>query len=498
VNVRAVEGRQAHDGRTPALPRGRARGWLRGLAHPGTIAFALAFAGTLLVALLQAEKPFYNDAGTYWETAGYTFTVDGHFSLLNFDVLQIGYLLPLIDQGLQLLSSGLAWTASSTVKLVNAATFALIGAVLGPALIRVVWPTQPSWGVVRRLVLTALVVVFWSGFLNFPLSDFPGLAMALLALVALGRTDSPGWMLIAGAATGMAIDTRPEYALLGPAVLVLVAWTWMAQRGAPHASGARRGLCLGLLLIGFVAVSLPQSLASHRHGEGWSPIPNSVALEPALYYDDGMSNQAYDALEIEGSPVVEMRYGYPAGRRLLAEQRGGRVTTTSQWLGLFVSHPIVMFGGIVRHVVNGLDPLYSTYVVENLHNGGRTWGRICGFLLLFLALLRVLWPAARRLLGPARLRYLLALAVCCVPALPTQMERRYMLPVYLLGYTLALTPRWPNPFGSARLGIRRLSTPAAIAVAFVAYASLVLYVTNDAIDHLTFVDGVNHAVLNIH
>jgi hypothetical protein len=462
------------------------------------LAFGLAFAGTLVVALLQSEKPFYNDAGTYWSTAGATFTANGHFSLLNFDVLEVGYVLPLINHGLQALATELAWTPSFTAKLVNALTVALIGTALGPALIRTVWPKQPSWGLFRRLALTALLIVFWSGFLNFPLSDFPALAVALLTLIAVARTDNPGWMLLAGAALGVTINIRPEYVLLVPAVIVLVAWTWFDQRGTRHASAATRALCATLLLIGFATVSLPQSLAARRHDGGSSFIPQSVILSSPAYLESGLSDQAYDAYLLNGEPRVEMRYAYPAGRRLLAEQKEGKLTSTSQYIGLFASHPLVMGGVIIRHIVNGLDPLYSTYIVENLHNGGRTWGRIAGFLLLFLALLRVLWPAARRLLGPGRLRYLIALSVCCVPALPFEMERRYLLPLYLLGYVLALTPRWPNPLGGAGAGWRRFQTPAVIAVLFLAYASSVWYITSDAISHLTFVDGITQETLNLH
>jgi hypothetical protein len=460
------------------------------------LAFGVAFTGVLVVAMLQSEKPFYNDAGTYWN-AGATFTVDGHFSLVNFDTLTIGYLLPLINQGLQMLAKDLAWTASSTVKLFNAVTVALIGTVLGPALMRTVWPTQPSWSLWRRLALTVALIVFWSDFLNYPLSDFPALALGLLTLIAVARTDSPGWMALAGLALGATINIRPEYVLLAPVVVALVAWAWLDQRGAQHASTAKRALCATLLVIGFAVVSLPQSLAAHHHGSGSSFIPHSSILEPAAYFDGGMSVQAYDAYLLDGEPKVEMRYVYPAGRRLVEEQKEGKVTSTSQYLGLFVSHPLVMGGMIVRHIVNGLDPLYDAYIVENPHSARRTWGRIAGFLLLFIALLRVLWPAARRLLGPGRLRYLAALLLCCVPALPAEMERRYMLPVYLLGYILVLTPRWPKLVTLTGVGLRRLQTPAVIAVVFVAYASFVWYITSDAIGHLTFINGITHETLDI-
>lgn len=450
------------------------------------LALGVAFLGTLAAAMLQSKRPFYGDSGTYWQL-GTSFTANGHFSLLNFHDPWRGYVLPLIDHALQTLAADFSWTASSMAKVFNALTFVLIGSVLGPAFIKTVWPRQPQWGLVRRLALTALLVVFWNGFLNFPLSDFPGLAMALLTLIAVARTDSPRWMLVAGAALGVSIDIRAAYLPLAPITVILVGWTWFNQRGVQHPSAIRRALCAGLLVVGFATVSLPQSLSAHRYHSTWSFVPGASILEPAaMYFTTGMSVQSYDTYVVNRNDAIAMNYGYPAGLRLLEEQKEGRITSTSQYLGLFASHPIVMGGLIVRHLLNGLDPLYSTAYIQNLHSGGRTWRRIAGFLLLFVALLRVLWPAARRLLGPGRLRYLVALSLCSVTPLPSSMERRYMLPVYLLCYALALTPGWPSPIDSSVTGLRRYRTLVVLVVAFLAFSSVVWYITSDAINHLRF------------
>jgi hypothetical protein len=456
--------------------------WLASTA----LALGVAFVGTLVVAMLQGEKGFYGDSSEYWSLGG-TFDVHGHFSLLNFRDPSRGYLLPLINHGLHTLAVHLTWTSSSMVKLSNAFTFALIGAVLGPALIKTVWPEQPIWTLGRRLMLTTLLVVFWSGYLNFPLSDFPGLAMALLTLVAVARIDSPRWMLIAGAALGMSINMRAAYLPLAPVAAGLIAWAWFSQRGTRHASASHRALCAGLLLIGFAIVSLPQSLSAHRYHGTWSFIPSASQFEPAgTFLTPGMFMQNRDTYLFGGESRGLMIYGYPAGQRLLAEQKEEKIVSTSQYIGLFVSHPLVMGGLVIGHIVNSMDPLYSTPYIENLNNGGRVWGRIAGFLLVFVALLRVLWPAARRRLGPGRLRYLVALAMCCVTSVPTDIERRYMLPLYLLSYGLALTPRWPNPIASVGHSLSRVRTPAVIAVVFVAYTGMVWYITDEAISHLYF------------
>jgi hypothetical protein len=461
-----------------ALPRG----WQRSAA----LACGLAFAGTLVVAMLQGPKPFYGDSSEYWGLAS-TFTVHGHFSLLNFDSPRRGYLLPLINHWLAAIATDLAWTASSMVKLANALTFALIGAVLGPALIRTVWPRQPSWSLWRRLALTALLVVFWSGYLNFPLSDFPGLALALLTLVAVARTDNPGWMLLAGAALGMTVDMRAAYLPFAAGIAGLVAWAWFEQRGTPHASRSHRALCAVGLVVGFAIISLPQSLSTHRHYGTWSFVPSAPTFEPAsTFFTPGMYMENRDTWLRAPPGRGLMVYAYPAGQRLLEELPEERVASTSQYIGLFFSHPLVMGGLIAGHIINSMDPLYSTPYIENLHNAGRTWGRAATFLLLFIGLARVLWPAARRRLGPARLRYLVALSLCCVTTVPTDIERRYFLPLYLLGWALALTPGWPNPIGPAGNGIRRLQTPAILAVCFAVYAVVVWYVTSEAIGHLRF------------
>jgi hypothetical protein len=450
-------------------------------------AFGLAFAGALAIALLQGPKPFWGDSSEYWGLAA-TFAVHGHFSLLNFDSSRRGYFLPLINYGIATVAGDLGWTPSSMVKLANALTFALIGAVLGPALIKTVWPAQPSWGMRRRLALTALFLVFWSGYLNFPLSDFPGLAMALLTLVAVARTDSPVWMLIAGAALGATTDMRAAYLPFAPAVAGLVVWAWWGQRGTAHASVAHRALCAGLLVLGFATISLPQSLSAHRYYGTWSFVPSAPRFEPAsTFLTPGMYTENRDTYLYGGEGGGLMIYFDPAGLRLLAEQPDHTIASTSQYIGLFFTHPLVMGALVIGHIVNSMDPLYSTPYIEHLHNAGRTWGRIAAFLLLFIALLRVLWSAARRCLGPGRLRYLVALTLCCVTTVPTDIERRYFLPIYLLAYALALTPRWPNPIAQVGGGIRRLRAPAIIAVSFAVYASVVWYITSEAIDHLRIV-----------
>jgi len=445
------------------------------------VAFGLAFLTLLAVALLQSPQPFYYDSGLYWEL-GESFTREGHFSLLNFDNAARGYALPLIDHGLQILARELAWTESSMVKLFNALVLALVGGVLAPKLAEVAWPER-RWGLPQRAALVVVLIVFWSGFLNYPLSDFPALAAGLLALVAISRPDAPGWMLCAGVACGLAIDIRSAYLALAPILLVLVAWAWFAQRGAPHASTARRALCMTLLVAGFAVVSLPQSLSAHRYYGTWSFVPGATLNIASGFLTPGMGLQLYDTYVGSEYPA-QMNYEDPAGARLLHAQPGGKIASSGQYVELIASHPIAMGELLARHAINGLDVRYSTPYVEHVEDGSNRWMRIAGFVLVFLALVRVLWPAARRCLGPARWRYPVALAVLGVTSVATPIERRYMLPAQLLAYILALTPGWPKPIESGESGLRRLRTPAALLAAGAIFAAVVYHVVSGATSQL--------------
>jgi hypothetical protein len=450
-------------------------------------AFCIAFAGASIVAMLQAPKPFHDDSLLYWSLGG-SFFKHGHFSLLNYHEVKRGYALPLMYHVLQSVDHHLAWSSSSTVKLFNAAIFALIGAVLAPKLAEIVWPRQ-RWGLARRLALTTMLLVGWSGYLNFSLSDFPGLAVALLALVAVARPDRPGSMLLAGLALGLTVDIRAAYLPLVPALLVLVAWAWFEQRGGRHASGARRALCMALLLAGFAAVSLPQSLAEHRYAGTWSFVPH--ATKPDLTI--GLAYQRFDAYVgprkgCTRVPYYEkgfLPYADEAGLRLLREQKTRNISA-AQYLRVLVGHPLAMAELLSRHVINGLDMRYSTLYPEHLNFA--SWPhvlmRLAGFLLIYLALVRVLWPTARRHLSPTRWRYLAALLLCCVGGVITGVQTRYMLPVFLPSYIMILAGGWPNPIAAAQTVPRRFRTTLILAGACLAFLIVVWHVVESASNHM--------------
>jgi hypothetical protein len=446
-------------------------------------AFAVAFGGSLIVAfLLQGPKPFYGDSGNYWALSE-TFTHDGHFSFTNFESPVRGYALPLVIHVLRTLGEGVGWTQSSLAKLFNVVLFALIGSVLGPRLAVIIWPDQ-RWGLLRRVGLTALLIVFWSGDLSYPLSDFPGLTLALITLLAIARPDTPVCMLVAGLTAGVAIDVRPAYLPFVPMLLVIVGLGWRGQRGAPHATITRRTLCVGLLILGFAAASLPQSLAGHRHYGTWSFIPGGPAHLAEEQLASSLVLRRYDTYVQRPGNAYPIDYYDPTGEKLVAKQPGKALKSDKERLEVVLEHPDFMVGIAVQHIINGLDMRYSTAYIEHIDSGGKPWLRLSGFLLVFLALARVLWPAARSGLGSARWRYAVALLLCSATSIFSAIETRYMLPTWMLVYLLVLAPGWPNQISRREAGWRRFRAPTILLASYLAFMVFVWQIVGRATAHI--------------
>jgi hypothetical protein len=333
------------------------------------------------------------------------------------------------------------------------------------------------------LALVGLLLVFWSGFLSFPLSDFPALAIALLAIVSVSRPFAVRWMLLAGISCAAAIDMRPSYLALVPVVLVLAVWGWFDRRGDQSPGVFRRVLCLSALFVGFAIVSLPQSLSAHRHYKTWSFIPGAAAHLESLQLTEGLILELYWTYIGKGHGP-QMGFVNAAGLHIVNGLPKETVTGTTEYLGLIFDHPLTLANLFAVHLINGLDPRYTTPYPTSLST--HWWLRIAGFLLVFLALVRVLWPRARRSLGNARWRYPIGLLLCCVTSVPAAVETRYLLPLYVLSYILVLAPGWPSPVSAGQLGLRRYRTLGAIAVLYVIFMLIVWHVTGTTSDHRQF------------
>jgi hypothetical protein len=444
--------------------------------------FAIVFFAGLVVGLIQGTKPFYADSGDYWHLAK-TFTNHGSFSLLHFEYTGLrGYALPLTYFVLRGIGNLFVQSRGAEVVVFNAALIALLSGTLAPRLAKIVWP-QHRWGLPQALALGALFLIFWSGYLSFPLSDLPALVAATVAVIAVSRTDSPLWLGLAGAAAAYALDARPAYLLLVPLIGLIALRNWWTRDPAPPPSMGRRALCAVAFVTGLAIVSVPQSIVSNHAGEGFSPIPGGGELA-GLQYTEGLKLQRYETF-VEGRDIHRMEYDDPNTASILDEFADGTISNTPQYLEIIAKHPATMAEVFLRHAVNGFDDRYSTPYVENVDPPGRIVFRVLGFVLVFLAGFRIFWPRGRRSLGPARWRYPTALLACCLTSLPSAVETRFMLPAFVLAVMVVVAPGWPNPLEDRKSGVRRYRTIAVGMVAAVIWLFVVVAITRSATDNLS-------------
>lgn len=442
------------------------------------LAFAVAFVLALVVGSLADPVPFVYDAAHYWGSAA-QFTVDGHWSLWNFSDSLRGYVPGLMYYGVSHVGEFFGLTPNGTVNLFNALLFATITAVLAPRFARLAWP-QFELGFGRRLVLIGLFIIFWRGYLNHPLADFPALVAALAALIAVSRVSNPLMLLLAGLAVGLSVDLRPAYVLLIPAILVLAFWNARSIE-TPFRPRRHVGNLL-IVVIGIAIVLVPQGIVNHKHHAVWNPLPGAPAELTGFQLQTGLVLQRYETYVGPEDRSPALWYADRNTEELAAEiDRDGGIKGYGDYLRIAVENPVTIAGVFLRHLVNGMDQRYTSTYVSKLDTGQQRPLRIAAMLIAFLALLRVAWPAARRSLGTARWRYPLALLATCVTILPSAVETRFLLPLYLLTYLLVLAPGWPirSAFPRHGEGVRGFATPVAITVGFVAFAAIWWYIVTE-------------------
>lgn len=444
----------------------------------------------LAVAWLAGPKPFYFDSGGYWRLS-VRFERAGVWSLLNFNDQVRGFLAPLFYGGLRevagLFGDGDA-PGSAVVKIFNAAVLAAIATVLLPRLAELTW-ARVRVGLLPRLALAAALLLFWRGYLNFPLTDLPALALGLVALLAAARAPRPIAMVVAGLAVGAAIDLRPAYVLLAAGVVLLaVLDTRQADRW--RADAGRAALATTLVVLGMGVVLVPQTLITHRNFDVWSPIPSAAANLTSFQLSAGLKLQRYETyVGTEYGP--QLNY-YDPDTASLDPELGefGTVAGYPEYAKLAVNHPLVIGGVAFGHLVNGLDQRYSTPYIEELDTGGQRPLRLAGFLVIFLGLLRLAWPGARRSLGPARWRYpTMLVAGTVLTTLPSAMESRFLFPLFAVLLLLAVTPGWPirEMVPSPSRGIRGFAGPATVLVALALFLAGVTSITSGATKNLSLV-----------
>ncbi|GAB3583856.1 hypothetical protein [Hymenobacter daeguensis] len=399
--------------------------------HEAGLAAAIAAIFGLYLFTSEYHNLYY-DAEDYWQL-GHRFYHEGHFQLLAYDDAMRGYAYPLVNFLCLAVRKALSWDAVTVVKLLNAGLAGLLFGVVGPRLWQAATGAAAPPAPGRRLAWAALGFVFWRGYFNFSLSDFPAL-LALGTALWLGQRRGAGAALAAGVALALAVNIRPIYlASAGPA-LGLLLWQQPRPRRVPR---------LALLAAGAAVVLAPQWLINQRHFQANTPLvlSQSRALNiHNLYLQKlkwGLVHEKYESSVGRELPTGQLLFLNAAGAAALRTEHLTKLESPAQYLLVLLHHPATVAGAYARHLFAGLDISHPTPYLKRWEPSAPR--QFLNYGLWFWAAL----VALRRRPTPREALVLAALLLPCLAVVPLSMEVRFLLPLHLLLLALVAFGRWP-------------------------------------------------------
>ncbi|MBO2012562.1 hypothetical protein [Hymenobacter negativus] len=395
------------------------------------LAAAIAAVYSLYLFTSEYHNLFY-DAEDYWQLS-HRFYQNGRFQFLAYDDAMRGYTYPLVNFLCLAVRKALSWEAVTVVKLLNAGLAGVLFGVVGPRLWRAATGAAVLPSLARRLAWAALGFVFWRGYFNFSLSDFPAL-LALGAALWLAQRRSTGAALATGLLLALAVNIRPIYLASVVPVLALLLWQ------LPRASWGPR---FGLLVLGVAVVLAPQWLINQRHFQANTPLvlSQSKALNiHNLYLQKlkwGLLHEKYESSVGRELPTGQLLFLDAAGAAVLRAEQLTEIDSPTQYLRLVLRHPVVVAGVYGRHLFAGLDISHPTPYLKRWEPS--VWRQLLNYSLWFWAVL----VALRRRPTLRETLVLAALLLPCLAVIPMSMEARFLLPLHLLLLALVAFGQWP-------------------------------------------------------
>lgn len=403
-------------------------GWRQEAVVAGGIAAVFA-----LYLFTSEYHHLYYDAEDYWQL-GHRFYQQGRFQLLAYDDALRGYSYPLLNFACLGFRKAVGWEVVTVVKLVNAGLAGLLFGVVGPRLWRQAAGSAHLPTVGRRLLWAGLGFVFWRGYFNFSLSDFPAV-LALGGALWQAQRRGLGAGLGAGIALALAVNVRPVYlaSVLPVGVLLLLGFS----RGA----GWRRLLWFG---VGAGLVLAPQWLINQRHFGVRTPLVLSQSKKLKIHHlylqklRFGLLHEKYESSVGRELPTGQLLFMDAAGAAVLQAEHQPDFTSVGQYVGTVGRHPLAVAGVYARHLFAGLDLSQPTPYLKRWQPAvGLRW---LNYSLWFWAgLVAARWrPTPRAALTGA------ALLLPCLAVLPLSMEARFLLPLHLLLLAVVAFGPWPG------------------------------------------------------
>lgn len=389
----------------------------------------------LCLLITYPKKVLFWDAGQYMSLAK-MFITDDQFSLLSYYSQLRGYFFPLMLQVPLQIANITGLDEVLAFRIVSALAMTIVLTVVFPKIFEGIFNfrAQP-WQV---LIFAGLTVFFWYGNYAYSLSDFPALVFFMAGLFICLRVinaDQPIWLkaiwiCLAGFCLAAAASIRISY--LVPFAVILVIFLFrLAFTGLKISN---KLLVTALFMAGSIMVFVPQFMSNRIHYKADTPFQIQTIYMVQLA--EGLNVQRVDCgTSIPNTPslVIAESQGAAILNKYNMENSG---LTIIRYLELICLQPFDMAAIYARHLFNGFDITYPTTYVPDIYADTIIY-RLVNYSLWFLAL-SLLWKRGVNIRRDKQ-----SIIICLIiilPALlsiPSRIEVRYFLPVYILVYGCA-------------------------------------------------------------
>jgi hypothetical protein len=379
---------------------------------------------------------FCCDAEHYWNL-GSSYFKSGSFSLYDFEATFRGYSLPLILGFIRYVAKAVHIEEFRLFHMVNAVITAVFLVYVIPNLARRVFTVDIT--VIATLLIVVLFLLFWGGYLIYPLSDtWSFFLVAAAALASIRALESEALHrqlvlgLVAGLAVGLCLNVRPIYAVSLPVFIVAI----LLARGI---TPTVKVLVLVSFVCGTIAALMPQSLLNAVQIGTANPLSHSGTLyilqifmgvavqrhECAYFMDtSGVSLLALNGIKVlTASPEGAFYFDISIENRSILE-----------YVKIVLTNPIDFMALYLRHIFNGIivfrDNIYacnyrlydSFLSLMSLLVAGIAIGLIC-------VAFKVVWSTRYKF-------FVLATVVPLLVIIPTSIEGRFFFPAQMWFYML--------------------------------------------------------------
>lgn len=394
--------------------------------------------------LLYSDLPFYHDSLGYWEY-GKLFEKNGSFSFLNYDLSLRGYLLPFFCYLITITSDFLNMNDKILFRLISALVHLMIFWKLFPILMEKLFSVKlPSFG---KMIFASLFFVFWRGYMLFPLTDYFSLGSLLLGYILLlsaceSSSNKVLCLIGSGVFLGAAVNLRPSYIL----VLFLPFIFILLKTYKEKFIFLKKIL---VLILGIGIILFPQILINKKYFSTSSPF---VQMSQFYGTQDFMQIKLFGGLKIQRvetyvgkeASAQQIRARDSIGIDLLKTDSIEEFKGYIDYIKFALRHPVKMFNLYLRHLLNGMNVMFETPYVEKLDTITTYFYQIFNYILLFIFFLITfykfpVWLQSIKTDSGKDFSSVLVFGSLFLPtvvSLPTEIEIRFFIPIYMFIYWL--------------------------------------------------------------